>query len=136
MQTVDISIQLDPSVDGISWTPKKVRLESRHALVIGTNGKHRIIDEDETISIIDRLSGNSCSDYMGNTELLVVCNAKKVIKTCDARFIAGSVLIVKAGRNGIDFLTDEEIETAKVEFASRLVTLCADEIEFSAYQMN
>lgn len=135
MQTVEISIQLDPSVDGINWTPKKIKLEGKHALVIGTNGQFRIIDEDEAVSILDRLSGNCYSDYMGHTEFLVVCNSKKIIKTGDARFIAGSVLIVKAGRGGIDFLTDEEIEAAKAEFAARLATLCADGLEFSAYEI-
>lgn len=135
MQTIEISIQLDPTMDGISWVPKKVKLEGKHALIIGTNGKYRVIEEDEAISIIDKLSGNCRSDYMGKSTFLVVFNANKVIKTGGAQFIAGSVLIIKAGKNGIAFLDDEEIETAKAEFAARLVTLCADGIDFSAYEI-
>lgn len=136
MQTVEISIRLDPTSDGINWIPKKIKMEGKHALVIGTNGKFRIVEEDEAASILDKLSGNCISEYMGHTEFLLVCTAKKIIKTGEARFIAGSVLIVKAGRNGIDLLTDEEIDAAKTEFAARLVTLCADGMEFSAYEMD
>ena len=66
----------------------------------------------------------------------MVCNKKKIIRTGDSRFIAGSVLIVKAGKNGTDLLTVEEVEKAKAEFACRLATLCADGIEFSAYEMD
>lgn len=136
MQNIEINIQLDPVEDGISWTPKKVKQEGKHALVIGTNGRWRVIDEEEAVDILERLSGNCTSDYMGHTGFLVACNKKKIIRTGDSRFIAGSVLIVKAGKHGTDLLTEEEVERAKAEFASRLATLCADGIEFSAYEMD
>ena len=136
MQTIEISIQLDPSVDGINWMPERVKIEGKHAFVIGTNGNYRIIDEDETFAILDRLFGNSQSDYIGKTSFLVVYNANKVIKTGGSRFIAGSVLVIKSGNNGIELLTDDEIEVAKNEFTSRIVTLCGDGIEFSAYELD
>lgn len=135
MQTIEISIQLDPSVDGINWMPERVKVEGKHGLVIGTNGKYRIVDEDETYSILDSLFNNSQSDYIGNTPFLVVYNSKKVIKTSESRYIAGSVLVIKFGDKGIELLTDEEIEVAKSEFASRIITLCGDGIEFSAYEL-
>ena len=135
MQTIEVNIRLDPFEDGISWMPKNVKMEGKHALVIGTNGKYRVIDEDEALEIMDKLSGCCRSDYMGKTTFLVVYNANKVIKTCGTSFIAGSVLIVKAGNNGMDFLDDAEIEKAKAEFAGRMVTLCADGVDFSAYEI-
>mgnify|MGYP003292010592 CR=1 FL=1 len=136
MQNIEINIQLDPVEDGISWTPKKVKQEGKYALVIGTNGKYRLIDESEAVEILDRLSSNITSDYMGHTGFFVVCNKNKIIRTGDSRFIAGSVLIVKAGKSGTDLLTEEEVEKAKAEFACRLATLCADGMEFSAYEMD
>ena len=135
MKTIEISIRLDPVEDGIRRMPKEENMEGKQALVIGTNGKYRVIGEDETIAIIDKLSDNFRFDYMGKNLFLIVYNASKVISTGESQFIAGSVLIIKADENGITLLNDEEIENAKAEFAARLVTLCADGIEFSAYEM-
>ena len=76
------------------------------------------------------------SDFMGNTDFLAVFNAKKVLSTGGAKFVVGSVLIVKGTREGIALLLDEEeIEQAKTEFQSRLVTLCGSGIQFSAYEL-
>ncbi len=136
MQTVEINIQLDPLVDGINQVPSKIKLEGKSALVIGTNGKYRVVEEEEAESILDRLSGNCRSNCLEHTDFLVVCNGKKIIITGDSKYVVGSVLIVKAGKNGVDYLTDEEVEQAKTEFITRLVTLCADGVEFSAYEMN
>ena len=136
MKNIEINIQLDPVEDGISWIPKKVKQEGKYALVIGTNGKYRLIDENEAVDILERFEGGCDSDYMGHTGFIVICNRKKIIRTGDSRFIAGSVLIVKAGKHGTDLLTEEEIDRAKAEFACRLAILCADGIEFSAYEMD
>ena len=135
MKTIEISIRLDPVEDEIRRMPKEENTEGKQALVIGTNGKYRVIGEDETIDIIDKLSDNFRFDYMGKNLFLVVYNASKVISTGESQFIAGSVLIIKADENGITLLNNEEIENAKAEFAARLVTLCADGIEFSAYEI-
>ena len=136
MQNIDITIQLDPVEDGANWIPKGMKIKGGGALIIGTNGDYRIAEENEAIEILDRLSSCCSSDYMGHTGFIVICNRKKIIRTGDSRFIAGSVLIVKAGKHGTDLLTEEEIDRAKAEFACRLATLCADGIEFSAYEMD
>lgn len=135
MQTVDINIQLDPATDGIICSFEKVKPEDRNALIIGTNGNYRIVDEEEALSILSRMDGFGRSEYMGSTHFLVVFNAGKVIKAGDGEYIAGSVLILKSGKRGIAFMTEEEIEKAKKEFASRIVTLCADGTSFSAYEI-
>ena len=62
MQNIEINIQLDPVEDGISWTPKKVKQEGKYALVIGTNGKYRLIDENEAVDILERFEGGCDSD--------------------------------------------------------------------------
>ena len=135
MQTVEICIQLDPAKDGINWIPNKVIPNNRHALIIGTNGKSRIIDEDEALVILDSMAGFGRSEYMGSTDFLVAFNASKVIRAGASEYIAGSVLILKSGKNGIAFMTDEEIEQARTEFVARIVTLCADGVSFSAYEI-
>lgn len=137
MKQIEINIQLDPVTDGPNFLPEKVTNESKKALVIGTNGEYRLIDEDEVYEIFDRLTMTmvSESDFMGKTDFLAVFNAKKVLSTGCAKFVVGSVLIVKSVREGITLLDAEEIEQAKTEFQSRLVTLCGSGIQFSAYEL-
>ena len=135
MNKIEINIQLDPVTDGASYMPDKVINKSRQGLVIGTNGEYRTIDEAEVYEILDRLAKVSESDYMGKTSFLAVFNAKKVLSTGGARFVVGSVLIIKGIREGIALLDTEEIEQAKEEFESRLVTLCGSGIQFSAYEL-
>lgn len=74
-------------------------------------------------------------DYMGHKVFLVICNSKKIIRVGEAKFFVGSVLVMKGSKERAEFLTDEEVEYAKMQFASRLVTLCADGMEFSAYEI-
>ena len=137
MKQIEINIQLDPVTDGPNFLPEKVTNKSKKALVIGTNGEYRLIDEDEVYEIFDRMTMAmvSESDFMGKTDFLAVFNAKKVLSTGGAKFVVGSVLIVKAVREGITLLDTGEIEQAKTEFQSRLVTLCGSGIQFSAYEL-
>ena len=135
MKNIDITIQLDPVNDGVSSIPTNVKMKGRGALVIGTNGNYRFIDEDEAVEILDRLSGNCGTDYMGKNNYLVVQNSKKVIKAIEGRFIVGSVLIVKGTDKGIEFLEEDEINTVINEFASRMATLCSGDMQFSAYEI-
>ena len=138
MKQIEINIQLDPVTDGPNFLPEKVTNESKKALVIGTNGEYRLIGEEEVYEIFDRMAAAmvSESDFMGKTDFLAVFNAKKVLSTGGAKFVVGSVLIVKGTREGIALLLDEEeIEQAKTEFQSRLVTLCGSGIQFSAYEL-
>lgn len=135
MKNIDITIQLDPVNDGVSSIPANVKMKGRGAIVIGTNGNYRFIDEDEAVEILDRLSGSCGTDYMGKNNYLVVYNSKKVIKAIEGRFIVGSVLIVKGTDKGIEFLEEDEINTVINEFASRMATLCSGDMQFSAYEI-
>jgi len=77
MKNIDITIQLDPVNDGVSSIPTNVKMKGRGALVIGTNGNYRFIDEDEAVEILDRLSGNCGTDYMGRTIILWCITQKR-----------------------------------------------------------
>lgn len=135
MKQIEINIQLDPVTDGPCFLPEKVTNKSKQALVIGTNGEYRTIDEDEVYEIFDRMSTVSESGYMGKTDFLAVFNSKKMLSTGGSKFVVGSVLIVKGVRDGIALLDTEEIEQAKTEFQSRLAILCGSGIQFSAYEL-
>lgn len=136
MNTIKINIQLDPVKDGVGIIPGRVIRQCKKALIIGTNGEYRLADEEEAYDIIDRLSANSTSDYMGKTNFLVIYNAKKVLAVSGSQYIAGSFIIVKGTAKGIELLNDEEVEDAKNEFMSRLAVLCGSGIQFSAYEID
>lgn len=136
MKEIEINICLDPVSDGVDFILEKEKNKSKQALVIGTNGEYRTIEEGEVFDILDRLDTVSESDFMGKTDFLAIFNAKKVISTGGSKFVVGSVLIVKGDREGIALLDIEEIKQAKMEFQSRLVTLCGSGIQFSAYELD
>ena len=136
MKIVEIDIRLDPVKDGTSWMPEKMKRKGRGALIIGTNGKYRVAEEEEATEIMDRLSGVCSSDYMGKTSFLVIYNSKKVLTAGAGKFLVGSALIVKGTNKGIAFLDEEDVEEAKAEFESRLATLCGSGIQFSAYEIS
>ena len=135
MNNMEINIQLDPVNDGINSFPADVRMKGRGALVIGTNGNYRFIDENEAVDIIDKLSGYCGTEYMGKTNYIVVYNSNKVIKAIEGSFFVGSALIVKDGKSGMEFIGEDEIDTVINEFASRMATLCSGDIQFSAYEI-
>lgn len=135
MNNIEISIQLDPVEDGASFIPDKIKRKDKGALIIGTNGEYRIAEEAEVFGILDRLSVDTASDYMGITDYLVIFNIKKMLCVSGSKYIVGSVMIVKGTAKGIELLNEEEIAEAKEEFESRLATLCGSGIQFSAYEI-
>ena len=136
MKIIEIDIRLDPVKDGTNRLPEKIKHRGGGALIIGTNGKYRVAEEEEATEILDRLSGVCSSDYMGKTSFLVVYNSKKVLTTGDGKFLVGYALIVKETNKGIALLDEEDVEEAKAEFESRLATLCGSGIQFSAYEIS
>ena len=135
MEQIQISIQLDPIRDGTNFKPKSVSRKDRCALVIGTDGSFRIASEDEAYQILEALSGVSESDYIGKSTYLAVFNANKVLQIGYGKFLIGSAIIIKAGMNGIEMLSSEEVEEAKEAFVGRLATLVADGQQISAYEI-
>lgn len=135
MKAFEIGIQLDPVNDGANWIPEKMRCKNRGALIVGTNGQYRFAEEEEALEILDRLSGTCASDYMGKTEYLIVYNSNKVLSAGTKQYLAGSAMIVKGTAKGIEFLSQAEMEATLKEFESRLVILCGNGIQFSAYEI-
>jgi len=135
MEKIEINIKLDPIRDGMNIIPDKISRNDRYALIIGTNGNFRVVDEDEGYRIIDGLSDVSESDYLGKSIYLAVFNANKVMKIGCGKFLVGSAIVIKAGMNGIDMLSAEEVEEAKKEFTGRLATLVADGQHIPAYEV-
>lgn len=133
MEDLVIDIQLDPVTDGINWNLGK---KKAGALIIGTNGEYRVAEEEEVNHICQQLLDSGEADYLGKTKFLVVYNGEKVFMAEGRRYIAGSVMIVKETEEGIALLDSEtDFQDVLVEFESRLVTLCGNGCEFSAYEV-
>ena len=135
MDTVHIQIALDPINDGASFIPKETEVKNEGALIIATNGDHKIINEIEAAELLEKLSGYSRSEFLGKTPYMLVMHEKKVIRIADGQFFVGSALVLKSDRNGVAMLSGDDYEKAKWEFASRIVTLVCNGQEFSAYEI-
>ena len=135
MDTVNIQIALDPINDGASFIPKETEVKNEGALIIATNGDHKIINEIEAADLLEKLSGYSRSEFLGKTPYMIVMHEKKAIRIADGQFFVGSALVLKSDRNGVAMLSGDDYEKAKWEFASRIVTLVCNGQEFSAYEI-
>jgi len=135
MNRIEIEIQLNPLKDGINKIPGRLMRGDRGALVIGTNGRYRIADEEEAWDIIDLLSDVSCSCYLGKTGYLAVYNSRRVLQAAGTKYLAGSAIVVKGVEGGIECMSMEEIEAARKEFESRIVTLCGNGVQFTAFEI-
>ena len=135
MKTIEVHINLDPVNDGAVINPDRLVKKEEGALVIGTNGKTKIITEDEAVDILDELSGSVQGEVLGKTPYLVIINGDKIAKIGCRQYFIGSAVIVKNTKYGIGMLAGEDFEKAKKEFVSRLITLVGDGQEFSAYEL-
>ena len=56
MKTIEVKINLDPVNDGAVINPERIMKKEEGALIIGTNGKTKIVPEDFAVDILDELS--------------------------------------------------------------------------------
>ena len=135
MQAIDISIQLDPVNDGITVIETEYKRKDEGTLVIGTNGKSRIVDVQEAMAIIDGLADVGAGEILGKTDYIAMYNSKTVLKYDTGKCFIGSALIMKCSKDGLSFLAGTEFEEAAKEFTSRLITIVGNGDEFSAYEL-
>lgn len=134
MNAIKIDIQLDPVRDGIVAFPKSVEVDDRRGIVIGTNGKYRTVNADEVQDIITRLDTNSVGTTVGS--YIGICDAGKILNIDGAKYLVGSMLIVKCYDSNLFMpITDKDIAAMVKEFGSRIATLSAGNECFSAYEL-
>ena len=59
----------------------------------------------------------------------------KAFDLAEGRFFVGSVFIVKGSHSGMEFISEDEVDTVVNEFSSRMATLCSGDMQFSAYEI-
>lgn len=135
MDTINVTINLDPVNDGAEIINAIFRRKDEGALIIATNGDKRIADASETQSILDRLSNVGHGEYMGNTPYLIMCNGNKILNFGEGKCLIGTAIIMKFDGKGLSMLSGDEFDEAAKEFESRLIRIVGDGQEFSAYEL-
>ena len=135
MDTLNVTINLDPVNDGAEIINSIFKRKDEGALIIATNGEKRIADVCEAQDILDRLSEIGHGEYMGNTPYLIMCNGNKILNFGTGKCLVGSAIIMKFDGKGLAMLSGDEFEEAAKEFESRLITIVGNGQEYSAYEL-
>lgn len=135
MDTLEISIALDPINDGAVIKETKLKRKDEGALIIATNGESRIVDAYEAQEILDKLNEIGHGEYMGNSDYIAMMNGDKIINFGTGKCFVGSAIVMKFDGRTLSMLVGDEFEKAAAEFRSRLITLVCEGQEFSAYEL-
>ena len=136
MQEIDIIIQLDPLTDGVVMTKKSdMERDDKHALIIGTNGKYRLISLQEAKEILYSLKEESASFILGSSDYLVIYNAGKAVSINDADYLVGSMLVMRMQEDELCMMSNEEIAQVQELIGTRMETMISDDQTFSALEL-
>lgn len=136
MKTIEININLDPIKDGAVCIAKPVTTSEKVGLVVGTNGKFRIINDREVQQLFEHLGENAGVEPMGKSGYAAVFRVDRIMKIEDEHYFVGSAMILKCDGARLDMMEAELVEEAKEAFTSRLVMLKSEDVQFSGFQLD
>lgn len=135
METIEISIQVEPGTEGIQIIPRKSISKRDAAICISSTGRIKIIDPKKAIEMIDEYGVKCKSDMLGKTEFIIIYDATKEVLTDKGAYLVGDCLIMK-NDHGLKGMTEEEITGAIIEYKSRLVGLNMGPFSFTGYEIS
>ena len=136
MKEIDIRIQLNPLTDGVVMTKKEdMGREDKHALIIGTNGKYRLVSLQEAKEILYSLKDESASFILGSSDYLVIYNAGKSVSINEADYLVGSMLVMRMQEDKLCMMSNEEIAQVQELIGNRMETMISDDQTFSALEL-
>lgn len=136
MKEIDIRIQLNPLTDGVVMTKKEdMGREDKHALIIGTNGKYRLVSLQEAKEILYSLKDESASFILGSSDYLVIYNAGKAVSINEADYLVGSMLVMRMQEDELCMMSNEEIAQVQELIGNRMETMISDDQTFSALEL-
>lgn len=136
MKEIDIRIQLNPLTDGVVMTKKEdMGREDKHALIIGTNGKYRLVSLQEAKEILYSLKDESASFILGSSDYIVIYNAGKAVSINDADYLVGSMLVMRMQEDELCMMSNEEIAQVQELIGNRMETMISDDQTFSALEL-
>ena len=141
MEDLMIRIDLDPVNDKIVNFPVRNNsgdgkdIKNVKALVIVTNGEYRTVDTDEMEKIMIALDTKSLAKSLSD-DYVMMYSAESVINAEFTRYLVGSVLVMKIGKDSkFKDLTDFDIDMMRTFFEMNLVTLTYGREKFDAYPL-
>ena len=136
MKEIDIIIQLNPLTDGVVMTKKEdMGREDKHALIIGTNGKYRLVSLQEAKEILYSLKDESASFILGSSDYIVIYNAGKAVSINEADYLVGSMLVMRMQEDKLCMMSNEEIAQVQELIGNRMETMISDDQTFSALEL-
>ena len=136
MKEIDIRIQLNPLTDGVVMTKiEDMGREDKHALIIGTNGKYRLVSLQEAKEILYSLKDESASFILGSSDYLVIYNADKAVSINEADYLVGSMLVMRMQEEKLCMMSNEEIAQVQDLIDNRMETMVSDGQTFSALEL-
>ncbi len=109
MKDIHFETNLDPLKDGMVSTRKDLDRLSRHAVIIGTNGRYRKVSMKEAGSIMESMQGCSATMLVGEENFAVVYNVEKTFRMDGNIFLVGSFLVMKMEGQRMFPLSDRDL---------------------------
>jgi hypothetical protein len=109
--------------------------EDKHALIIGTNGKYRLVSLQEAKEILYSLKDESASFILGSSDYLVIYNAGKAVSINEADYLVGSMLVMRMQEDKLCMMSNEEIAQVQELIGNRMETMISDDQTFSALEL-
>ena len=109
MKDIHFETNLDPLKDGMASTREDLDRLSRHAVIIGTNGRYRKVSMKEAGSIMESMQGCSATMLVGEENFAVVYNVEKTFRMDGNIFLVGSFLVMKMEGQRMFPLSDRDL---------------------------
>ena len=109
---------------------------SRHAALIGTNGRYRLISMKEVEYILGSMKDNSAMMYLDKDNYVLIYNKEKTFCVDGTRFLAGSFLVMKIVGQQMLPIPDREIGKLFMILAGRMEELRTGGEVFDALEID
>ena len=130
-----ISINLDPTKDGIVGKIDRLEATSGRYVVIGTNGEYRFISGKQFDSYTDELLAGDRAGLMMIKDFMLYYDKEKIINVEDGEFLIGSFMLVELatdGSGGFCRMGEGDIEYIKECLSDYCADLIIDGERYSA----
>ncbi|MCI1305303.1 MAG: hypothetical protein LKG40_03660 [Lachnospiraceae bacterium] len=136
MSSIHFEENLNPLKDGIISQEENIDQMSRHAALIGTNGRYRLISMKEVEYILGSMKDNSAMMYLDKDNYVLIYNKEKTFCVEGTRFLAGSFLVMKIVGQQMLPIPDREIGKLFMILAGRMEELRAGGEVFDALEID
>jgi PHD/YefM family antitoxin component YafN of YafNO toxin-antitoxin module len=136
MNGIHFEENLSPLKDGIVSQKEDIDQMSRHAVLIGTNGRYRLLSMKEAENILESMKDCSATMFLNDGNYALIYNTEKTFYVDGTRFLAGSFLVLKMEGQRMVPISDREIGRLFVILAGRMEELRAGGEVFDALEID